>query len=320
MKKLLLIAAALLAGAAAFAQNTAGSTDDIGRISLRAMVAPNSNIPENSHKLVVNKLNQIATLNGIAGMGLNTRFIITANIITIDSEVTPTAPPMTALVLSPTLYIGDIETGNLFASVTLNNIKSAGATADKAYMSALRNLKPNSPEIQAFIEQGKTRIIEYYNSQIDFLIKQAETLAASSQFDDAICILLEVPDVCKDAYMKAMDKVGEIYQQKIDKESAQALAAAKNAWNANQSWDGAQEAAYYLNMVDPYSSSAKAAEALGTQIAKRIREVDKREWDFEVKKLDAQISIEKARIEASKAIGIARAKQPVNYYQKVGWW
>lgn len=320
MKKYILIAAALLFGASAFAQNEQGSTDDLGRISLTAMVASNSNLPEMTHKMMINKLNQITTKNGLGGIGLSTRFIITANVVEIDRQVTETAPPMTALVLQPTLYIGDIETGNLFASVTLGNVKSAGTTPDKAFMAALKNIKTDSPEIQAFVVKGKTRIIEYYNSQIDFIIKKAETLASEDQFDEAIVELLQVPEVCKDAYMKAMDKVGAIYQQKIDKEGAKLLAAAKNAWNANQSWDGAQEAAYYLNQIDPNSSSAAGAEALANQIAKRIKEVDKREWDFMVKQHNDSVSLEKARIDAAKQIGIAKAKQPVNYYNKINWW
>lgn len=316
----MLIAAALLMGSAAFAQNEQGSADDLARISLRAMIAPNSEIPENSYKMMTNKLNQIVTKNGMGSMGTGTRFVITANVVEIDRQITETAPPMTALVLQPTLYIGDIETGNLFSSVTLSNVKSAGTTPDKAYMTALKNIRVDSPEIQAFVEKGKVRIIEYYNSQIDFIIKNAEALASQDLYDDAICALLEVPEVCKDAYMKAMDKVGAIYQQKIDKEGAKLLAAAKNAWNANQSWDGAQEAAYYLNQIDPNCSSAAAAEALGNQIAKRIKEVDKREWDFMVKQHNDNVSLEKARIDAAKQIGIARAKQPVNYYNKINWW
>lgn len=320
MKKFLLIAVALLVGSAAFAQNDLGSTDDLGRISLNAMIAPNCQIPANSQKMMLNKLNQIATKNGIGGLGTNTRFVITANAIEVGKEVTPTAPPMVALVIEPTLYIGDIETGNLFASVAIGSMKSAGQTEDKAWMQCIKNIKPDSPQIQKFVEQGKTRIIEYYNSQIDFMLSKAESLASADDYDGAICLLMEVPEVCKDAYMKAMAKCGDIYQQKIDKESAIALQKAKNAWNANQSWDGAMDAAYWLDQVDPYSSSANAANTLGNAIAKRIKEVDKREWDFKVKCHNDNVSLEKARINAAAEIGKARAKQQITYYNNVRWW
>ena len=279
-------------------------------------------LPAAASNVVLNKLTQIVTQNGLAGDSYDPRFIITANMVELGHEVTATAPPMQAYTLSPTLYIGDAATGTLYATCALNPIKGAGTNATKAYMQAVKMLKANSPEVQRFIETGKVRIIEWYNTQIDFLISEANALAGQDKYDEAIALLFTVPTVCKDAFDKAMRAAEQIFQQKIDIEGAQLLNMATHVWNANQHWSGANEAATYLSQIHPLSSSVPGAMQLSETIGKRVRELDNREWNFEMKKFDAHVSLESQRISAMAEIGKAMAKRPVNYYNmnSFGWW
>ena len=322
MKKI--FASILLAAAcmAAFAQNNEGKMDDAGRIALTPVILENSNIAPSAANVVLNKLTQIVTKNGLAGDSFDPRFVITANMVELDHYVTATAPPMQAYSFSPTLYIGDAATGNLFATCPLNTVKGVGASEAQAYMQAVRALKTNGPEIQAFIETGKTKIIEWYNTQIDFLISEANSLAGQDRYDEAIALLFTVPTVCKDAFDKAMRAAEQIFQQKIDIEGAQLLNTATHVWNANQSWAGASEAASYLSRIHPLSAVMPAAMDLSETIAKRVKELDTREWNFAMKQFDASVSLESQRISAMAEIGKAMAKRPVNYYNmnSFGWW
>ena len=322
MKKIiatLLIAASCLS---ALAQNTKGKMDDAGRIALTPVILENSNIPPAAANVVLNKLTQIVTKNGLAGDSFDPRFIITANMVELDHYVTATTPPMQAFSFSPTLYIGDAATGTLYASCPLNTIKGAGANDTQAVMQAVRGLRTNGPELQAFIEQGKTRIIEWYNTQIDFLISEANSLAGQDRYDEAIALLFTVPTVCKDAYDKAMRAAEQIFQQKIDIEGAQLLNAATHVWNAGQSWASANEAASYLSQIHPLSSVMPQAMALSETIAARVKELDNREWNFAMKQFDTAASLESQRISAMAEVGKAMAKRPVNYYNmnSFGWW
>ena len=183
MKKI--IASIILAAAVvtSFAQNNQGKMDDMGRIALTPVILENSYIPAAASNVVLNKLTQIVTQNGLAGDSFDPRFIITANMVELSHDVSATTPPMQAYTLSPTLYIGDAATGTLYATCALNPIKGAGTNATKAYMQAVKMLKANSPEVQRFIETGKTRIIEWYNTQIDFLISEANALAGQDKYD-----------------------------------------------------------------------------------------------------------------------------------------
>ena len=311
-----------LACISAGAQNNLGKMDDSGRIALTPVILPESTIPPAAANVVLNKLTQIVTRNGLAGSCFDPRFIITANMVEIDHYVTATTPPMQAYSFSPTLYIGDAATGTLYATCPLGTIKGAGSNDTQAIMQAVKGLRTNSPELQAFIETGKTRIIEWYNTQIDFLISEANSLAGQDKFDEAIALLYTVPSVCKAAFDKAMRAAEQIFQQKIDIEGAQLLNMATHAWNANQSWAGANEAATYLSQIHPLSSVIPQAMDLSSTIAKRVKELDSREWNFAMKQFDASVSLESKRIAAMAEVGKAMAKRPVNYYNmnSFGWW
>jgi len=342
MKHILLILL-LLISINTVAQNNLKSADDISRISLTPVILSRSSIPSYASSLVKNKLVQAVTKNGLGSKGLDPRFIITANFVEVTRDNTPTAPPMIAITLLPTIYIGDAETGQLYSSCSLNQVKGVGTNETKAYLSAVKNLNLQGPDVHECIEKGKTRIIEYYNSQIDFIISKAQAFLDNEKYDDALMVLLSVPDVCKDAYLKAMDMTAVVYQQKIDKESLIMLNTANQIWNANQSYEGAERAAQYLSKIHPFSSSFKEASVLSETIAKRVKELDTREWNFKMKQYDDQQALinkkldygheermtsldyshseRQAMIQASKEVGLARAKQPVTYnYNYIRWW
>lgn len=315
----MILAAACLS---AFAQNNEGKTDDAGRIALTPVVFDDSGIPAAAANVVLNKLTQIVTRNGLAGDSFDPRFVITANMVELGRESTATTPVMQAIVLSPTLYIGDAATGTLYASCTLNQIKGAGNNETRAYMQAIKQLKADGPEVQRFIETGKKRIIEWYNTQIDFLIAEADALAGQSCFDDAMALLCTVPTVCKDAYDKGMRAAVRIFQQKIDIEGAALLNRATHVWNASQDWAGATEAADCLSRIHPLSSAVPGGMALSESIAARIKKIDEREWSFAMKQFNSAVSLESQRISAVKEVGKAMANRPVNYYNvnSLGWW
>ncbi len=301
------------------AQNSLGVADDYSRLSLIPIISDNTAIPPYAHDLLMNRLRQIVTRNGLGGDSYDQRFVITANFVEMSKEVSSSAPVMYSVNLDATLYIGDIATGTLFSSCSLGEIKGLAKTDNRAYLSAIKRISPDDPRVQRCLEEGKNKIIEYYNSQIDFLIAKAYAFADQEDYWDAIDLLMDVPDVCKDAYMKAMDAIGGIYQRKIDAESAVALAQAEAIWSATLSYDGAIQAAELLSMVHPQSSSAAGAASLNQKIATRIREVDKREWAYKVQAQKNEYNLSKAGIEAARAVGIAQAKRPV-YYYNVRWW
>jgi hypothetical protein len=311
----------MVLGFSTYAQNTAGKSDDVARITLASFVPQQiDKMPEAARSMLANKLSQIVTQSGMSGSAQNQRFILTANINVLSKDITPTAPPMQAFTLDISLYIGDGIDGTKFASFS-TTVRGVGENETKAYISALKNLKTNDPNYQSFIGSGKNKIVEYYNSKCDFIIKEAQTLASQSQYDGAIDNLISVPEVCKGCYDKCMDAVVPIYKLQIDKACRVSLADAANSWNTNQDASGASAASEYLAQIDPGASCFKDAQALSNKIAKRILEIEKREWSFKMKEYQDDVEVRKATIKAARDIGVAYGKgQPKTVYRVYGWW
>ncbi len=313
---------ALFFSFSAFSQNNQGKTNDAGRIALASVVSNSiDGLNPASQSFLKNKLNQITSKYGMGGSAMNERFIITANAQVVTKDITSTAPPMHAYTLEVTFFIGDGVDGKLFAS-TSKTLKGVGETETKAYKAALKNIKSSDPVFQSFIEEGKNKIIEFYNSQCDFILKEAEMLVSRNEFDAAIYKLVGIPEVCKECYDKAMDAVAPIYQKQIDYECTKLLADARNAWNESQDSYSAQKASQFLGQIDPNSKCFSDSQSLTAEIAKRIKELDQREWDFKLKEQQDNVDLRKVTINAAKEIGVAYGKnQPKNVtYNYRSWW
>jgi hypothetical protein len=321
MKKIYLFSLAFILSLSSMAQT---KSSDAGRIVLNTVVPEQiEGLTGTAKANLENKLSQIATKNGMGGSALNPRFVLAANVIVQTKDITPTAPPMHAYTIEVTLFIGDGIEGTKFASTSVT-LKGVGETETKAYMMALKNLKVEDPKYQAFIENGKKKIVDYYISKCDFIIKEAQQLASRSEYDAAIAKLVAVPEVCKECYDKAMDAVAPIFKQQIDRTCKLNLASATSIWNAGQNADAASESGKLLSAIDPNSSCFVDAKSLSDKIAKRVLELDNREWNFQMKQYDNEVSLEKATIQAARDIGVAYGEnqpQTITYdYDVWGWW
>lgn len=317
MKKLLVVLILASCTISAMAQKETGKMSDKGRLAIAVWVPEQiEGMPQASRKNLENKLTQIITANGLSGDAFMSRFIMTANVTVATKDITATAPPMQAYTLDVTLYIGDGFEGKAFSSFNIS-AKGVGQNETKAYNAALKNINTNNPEYQAFIDKGKTKIIEYYNAQCDFIIKEAKTMAGMNNFDEALFKLTTVPDACSDCWNKCMDAAAPIFQQKIDFECKVKLTEATNIWNANQSWDGANDAGQILSTIDPNASCYGEAQSLSKKMAKRILDVDKREWNF---KWEKEIGLQRDLIKAYRDVGVAYGKgQPKTVVYKSFW-
>lgn len=298
-----------------FVHLNAQKPEEKERLALAVWVPENiEGLTEMARTNLENKLLQLITANGIGGSGDFTRFIVSANINTLSKEITNGG--MQALTLNITLYIGDGFQGKAFSSYS-TSVKGIGENDTKAYLSALKNLKTNNAEYQSFIDKGKTKIIAYYNSQCEQIIREAKVLASMNKYDEAIYNLTSVPDVCTDCWKKSMDAVAPIFKQKIDFECKEKLMKANAIWTAGQSWDAAQEAGAILSTIDPNAACVGDMKILSAKIEKRIKEVDGREWQYVY---DYNIGLTRDMIKAYRDVGVAYGNgQPKNVTYKSLW-
>jgi len=209
MKKIfiLLIGLLLINSGISFSQNNENKADDAARIAITPQVS-DQEIPASAKKMLMNKMRQICTKNGLSGDSENPFFVMDASVDVLSKEITPTAPPMHALNLQINFYIKGAD-GNVY-SETSYSTKGVGKNETKAYIQGLKNINTSRGQFKAFVEKGKTKIIEYYNSQCDFVLSKGKALQKQGNNGEAIKVLKSVPSVCKECYDMAMEVLSEI--------------------------------------------------------------------------------------------------------------
>ena len=307
MKKLaiLVFAIASISNTNIYSQNVQGKADDLARITLNAVVPEQvDEMPEAARSFLQNKLSQIATTNGLGGVEINPRFVITSGVHILTKDITPTAPPKIAYTLSFTLYIVDAIEQKVFASTNIES-RGVGNNETRAYTEAIKTLNVRSPQMKNFVETGKSKILEYYNSQCDFIITEAQSLAGRKEFEEAIFKLTSIPEVCMECYALGMEAAETIYLQYADYRCQQLLNEANSRWAANMHFAGAQQAAELLSLIDPESSCMPGVNNLVSEMKQRVLQVDQREWDFNVATWSDRAALESERIRAIRDIGVA---------------
>jgi len=245
-------------GVNAYGQNSIGTTDDFGKIIINAYIPPQvEGLPPAARSLLQNKLSQIALSNGLGADAFKQRFIITPNISVVSKNITPTAPPMVAVTLDVSFYIGDGIDGTLFSTTTIE-VRGAGTNKAKAYISALSRINPHNPDLTSMVEQGKNKIIQYYNTNCEFIKTNAMALAQKKEYDRAISNLVIVPEVCKECYESSQNLSVKIYNMKMENECSKNIQLASVA-EANNNWE---DAANYLSTILPNVSCYKKAQTM----------------------------------------------------------
>jgi hypothetical protein len=189
------------------AQNNMGKADDSQRIAITPQVS-DQQIPQGAKNMLINKMKQICAKNGLAGDEGNPFFVMDATVDILSKELTPTAPPMHALNMSINFFIKD-ATGNVYSQTSFN-AKGVGQNETKAYMEGIKRVNVNSGQFKAMVDQGKEKVLEFYNSQCDFIISKATALQKQGNNREAIKVLKSVPPISKECYDKCMEILSTI--------------------------------------------------------------------------------------------------------------
>ncbi len=298
MKKIIL----LLFIAFQFNGNAQVKLDDFGRIILNTYLSENNTIPAEAKKALETKLNQITTNNGMGGSSANPRFIITAVLNVGTKDIIPGPPQMIAQNIDVTLFIGDAITNTVFSN-TVISIKGVGTNENKSLIDAIKNINPKNKYFSTFLEEGKNKIISYYTTQCDFIIKDAEILAKQQKFDEAIYKLALVPEVCQECYFKCLDYLTKIYQQKIDADCKLKFNEAKTTWSANQTPKGAEMVGDILSSINPMATCQPEISTFIKNIDIKLKADEKARWQFKMKQYADKIVAQKEQIRIAEEKG-----------------
>ena len=318
MKNILIIILALLP-LMATSQNDLEKADDYSRISLDVLIPSQvENIPDYAKSLLENKLTQAVTKKGMAGAGVNPRFLLTGKMDLISKDIISSMPVMEAYTFEVSLYIVDFIDKDIVSSTSFS-AKGAGTNSNKAYINAIRTINFRNAKVDRFLDDGKRKIIEYYNSRCDFIIANAKALAAQKQFENALNTLTSIPQVSKECYLKAIEEIGPIYQDFADYNCQILINVASANWAAQPNSNGAQLAGAVLSQIDPDSQCYSDSRRLIDKMEQKVLKDENRDWEFIQKTLDNEVMLESLRIRAWRDVGVAWGKGQQPTYNDIMW-
>lgn len=239
------------------------------------------------------------------------QFFITGMFEHSYKDIISGAPTKYILNTTLTLVIGDGVGQKVLSTVSID-LKGAGTSLEKAYTMALQNLDLTNTKFKMFVEDGKDKIIKYYDTNYKSILMKAKSASKSRNFEEALMYTSSIP-YCSIGYDEAYHLTLSIYQDYVDYEGQKLLTMANGEWAASPDVEGANRANEYISQIDPSASCYSKAISLQKKIASTCKE----NWDFEIKqKYRDKVETTRQRIAAAKAIGVAYGnhQQPTYNY------
>jgi tetratricopeptide (TPR) repeat protein len=292
----------------------AQSVEEVGKIVLSVVMPENvDGLNESQLSKLESKIVQITTKAGLSASGYNQNFVIYPRFAIYESNVVEgEMQNITVVTAELSLFIQQVSNNLMFSSVS-KTLKGSGKNKELAITNAISQIPITDKTFIAFIETGKQKILQYYEANCNDIIKKADTYIRMQQYEQALGLLMSVPEEISGCYDNVLNKSIETFKAYQQQLCAEKLQQAKTV-SAAMNYDFALN---ILSEIDPSTDCFKEATTLITSIEKKISDEDKKQWDYKMKKHNDAVSLEKSRINAIKEIAVSYYKsQPtsVNYH------
>jgi hypothetical protein len=304
--------------------------NDFGRITINSYLSDKLDLPSEAKNILLSKLDEITSSNGIGGNLINPRFLITTNVILTSKDIISGPPQMIAQNLLVTFFIGDAITNSIYSNTSLS-LKGVGINENKAFIDAINNINTKDKKIEILITDAINKISKFYSSQCESFLTQAQNLKESQKFDEGIYLLSQIPEICLDCFSIADKELSNLYNAKINHESFMYLLKAKSIWSLKPNDEGADDAIEFLTLINPnadcYSDAKKLINTIYHKLISDQKTRTAREEEFykqqqliEHENTKSALELEKFRIQTYLKIAIEYAKkQDVNLYKNIFW-
>jgi hypothetical protein len=142
-------------------------------LPLTVWVPVQKTLSESAKESLETKLSQMMVANNIGENIKNSRFIFTAKVEEEYNGMTISTPSVNACALKITFYIGDGIEGKAFSSYT-TTVRGIGENADEARSAAIENISIREEDYKDFINEGKSKIAGFNNSNKDNIVEEIE--------------------------------------------------------------------------------------------------------------------------------------------------
>ena len=287
MKKIILLFCVLFSVNVTFAQ-----TEETGRIAIKALQPAGQNLPEEARSLLETKMQKLILSQEMAENNVSDRFVMTAKVAVLQKDVTPTTPAKISQKLEVTFFVVDAIDKIIFSSGSIT-VAGIGDNETKSFLQAFQRINSNTPQLQAFVNDAKQRITDYYTQKCETILKEAAVLENNQEYDAAIAKLVAVPKSCAACYAKTSDAAIAVYNKKINTEGKLLIQQAKNAWIMSHDSAGAANAFGFLTQINPQAGCTAEAETLWIEIAETLNKQREEKKQFEKQQFEEEQQFQK---------------------------
>ncbi len=307
MKNLILFVTLLFSLNIALAQSSA----DVGKIALSVVMPENvDGLDASQLSKLETKISQIVTASGLAASGYNNNFVIYPKFALYDVNVVEGG--MQNIMVANcelSLFIKQVDNNVLFATIS-RQLKGSGNSKETAITNAISKIPVGDKEFKTFIEEGKGKIITYYESKCADIITKSESLVKMQKYDEALGLLMTVPAEVA-CYNKVQEKSIEAYKAYQNQKCAQQMQVAKTNLAARDN-KGALD---ILAQIDPSTSCFKEAQSMINVAASKVDAEEKKQFDLKMRVYNDEVALEKQRVNAVRDIAVAYYKsQPTTVH------
>lgn len=184
--------------------------------AIRVLYPSNDNISDEASSVLYNRLNQAVTLNGIASTDNSNKFLLIPSVTVLSIEQTTTAPINYVAEVEITMFIVDNSKKLLMSQETFVK-KGVADNERKAVVEAIKSIKARDPKIKKMITIGKNRIIEYYNTECETIVKTINAYIDCGMYEEALNELNAIPQIdgntgCYDNTLNILSKISQEQQ------------------------------------------------------------------------------------------------------------
>lgn len=269
----------------------------VGQVKLNIMLP--EVLPDNSKNVLHNKMVAMTSVNGVGSVDASPILCIIPTFAEMNHDITATVPAKHKIKYDFNVWVANLETGEVFASAQ-QDLLGIGDSEELALGNAMSAISPNDNKWQEMLKTAQDRIIEFYNTNGDRLIKEAQGYIGVNDYSKAMLILNNIPMACGEVYDHALEVKNNALDQYFQND-AEYLISKMKAYLAlprdDENGFSYDFLAVYA-MVSPNSKAKAEADALYAEYVKSLDETAKkniekqqREWEAEQKRLDREAEI-----------------------------
>lgn len=212
------------------------------------------------------------------------------------------------------LYLGDRQTKTVFASETFP-VKGVGASQERAAIKAIGSLDTHRQQLRDFVQQGREKILAYYDKEYPRILAHARQAAAQRDFDEAFYLIGMIPECCR-GYDEAQRLTDNVWKEQATYKGQKAIDEARNEWAAHPDAQGAEKAFELLAEIDPDTPSYAEARELAKTIGSRVQT----QYDFEnIQKYRDSLEADRHRVDAIRDAAIAYGSHQPQETTEIDW-